>query len=151
MSTSELENENSDYESDSDYSKCSINLNIYDSEYDEKKEENEKSGKIDYNSMDKYYPMIQLNNIFEQMRKDGYTYNGYYDDKSWHNHRNVEFEREINYTDKIGNWINDNHLKITMQYNNLWNIAKDKHFIYNLYKYGDKYIEYLKNKELNKK
>ena len=136
MSEFEIENENLDYESDSDYSKCSINLDL--------EEENEKSEELDYNSMDIYYPMVQLNNIFEQLRKDGYIYDGYYDDRSWYNHRNIEFSREIRYTDKVGNLINDNHLKITIQYNNSWNIAKDKHFIHNLYKYGEKYIEHLK-------
>ena len=146
MATFELENQNldSDYESDSDYSKCSINLELDDYEYHGEEE-------IDYNSMDKYYPMHQLNNIFEQLRIDGYRYYGYYEDKSWYNHRNIIFERTIAYSDKSGNWIDDNHLKITLQYNNSWNIAKDKHFIHNLYKYGEKYIEHLKKMIYNSK
>ena len=54
--------------------------------------------------------------ITQLLNKNGYEYDGE-SGSNWYNHKTLHFTKPIRYTDWNGNWINDNHITVTIKYN----------------------------------
>jgi hypothetical protein len=74
----------------------------------EKKQENEEEDEND--------GLIELKQIINCVSKCGYTYDGESKSRGWHHYKVAEFEKDIRYSEKSGNYINDAHIRVMIEY-----------------------------------
>lgn len=72
---------------------------------------------------DVYTGAREMLKITKLLKQNNYEYNGEYK-CNWYNYRVLEFTKPIKYTDWDGNWINDNHITIRVEYSR--NYVMDK-------------------------
>jgi hypothetical protein len=61
---------------------------------------------------------IELERIIKFVKENNYNFTKTYDSKTNRAYSIVEFEKEITYSEKSGNWINDRHIKIMIEFDN---------------------------------
>jgi len=54
--------------------------------------------------------------ITKLLKQNNYEYDGQ-QSSNWYDHKILAFNKPIRYTDWDGNWINDNHISVTIEYN----------------------------------
>ena len=81
---------------------------------------------------------IELQSIIDFLIKTGYQFESSRDSSSYYQHSVASFTKDIKYTDKYGDWINDRHIRIKIEYDNDFDykhIKKDVHgYYYDSYK-----------------
>ena len=73
---------------------------------------------------------LELERIIACLKQNGYKFKGTREADNYYAHSNAIFEKNISFSDKDGNWINDNHIKISIEYNDRCD-----------YKNSDEYID----------
>ncbi len=64
--------------------------------------------------------LIELKQIINCVSRNGYTYEGERRSggwmRGWHHYKVAEFEKDIRYSEKSGNYINDAHIRVMIEY-----------------------------------